>query len=148
MPCAFSCCRDVYRLPKHDAKGESMQQDLIPAMLLIARTIQHVPSMRLLKALGDSGGTATMIHKQALPKGCTLQVLVEPLKSNTIMGTFQSKWRVYLKDLLLPEFDKNKRIEGQTALVFDEPHRYDIILRQDFLLSTRMKMNFSLKKVD
>jgi hypothetical protein len=40
---------------------------------------------------------------------------------------------VYLRNLRLPEFDKNRIIDEQKALIFDQKCRYDVILGADFL---------------
>ena len=44
----------------------------------------------------------------------------------------QIKDMVHLRDLRLPEFDKNRRIDEQKALIFDGKCRYDVILGADF----------------
>ena len=49
---------------------------------------------------------------------------------------------VTLRDLRLPEFDKNRRIEEQKALVFDTECRYDIILGTDFLSKAGISINY------
>jgi hypothetical protein len=44
----------------------------------------------------------------------------------------------------LPEFDKNRRINQQTVLVFDKENvKYDIILGTNFLSKTGIKLNYS-----
>ncbi|KAL7525616.1 hypothetical protein ACHAWF_001437 [Thalassiosira exigua] len=51
---------------------------------------------------------------------------------------------VVMWDVRLPEFDKNRKIECQRALVFDQPCRYDMILGADFL--PKVGIDFSYKK--
>ena len=46
-----------------------------------------------------------------------------------------------MRDFSLPEFDKNRRIEDQKALVFDTPCRYDIIFGTDLLSKAGIKIN-------
>jgi hypothetical protein len=49
-----------------------------------------------------------------------------------------------MQDLRLPEFDKNRRINQQKVLVFDNDNvKYDIILCTNFLSKTEIKMNYS-----
>ena len=59
------------------------------------------------------------------------------------------KIKDYIKmdDIILPEFDHNKRIESQTALIYDGLQTYDIIWGWDFLHQTGVKLNFGLKTV-
>ena len=118
-------------------------KDLIPCSMLLSRTINDVPSMRLLRVLFDSGGTATMIHRRALPRGCVPSLLDKPITSTTVEGTFTTKTSVRLKGIQLPEFDQNKQIDDQGAFVFDGPCRYDIILGRDFLHKIGIQMDFA-----
>ena len=48
---------------------------------------------------------------------------------------------VTMREFRLPEFDKNRRIEEQKALVFETLCRYDIILGTDFLRKSGIKFN-------
>ena len=43
---------------------------------------------------------------------------------------------VKLRNLKLPEFDKNCQVDEQKALVFDQKCRYDILLGAYFLTKT------------
>ena len=87
------------------------------------------------------------ISFKSFAEGCTPRLLKNPIRSTTVAGTFESKAVVYMKDIVLPEFDRNKRIDGQSALVFDGPCRYDVILGRDFLLKTGMEFDFGKKIV-
>ena len=49
---------------------------------------------------------------------------------------------VTMRDFRLPEYDKNRRIEENKALVFDTPCRYDIIFGTDFLSKAGIKINY------
>ena len=55
---------------------------------------------------------------------------------------------VYLRDLRLPEFDKNRAIDEQKALVFEGKCRYDIILGADFLEKTGIDIKYSTKEME
>ena len=46
-------------------------------------------------------------------------------------------------DLRLSEFDKNRRIDEQKALIFDGKCRYDVILGADFLTKLGIDINYS-----
>ena len=59
----------------------------------------------------------------------------------TLAGTMSATETVTMRDFHLPEFDKNRRIEEQKALVFDTPCRSNIILGTDFLSKSGIKIN-------
>jgi hypothetical protein len=51
---------------------------------------------------------------------------------------------VTMQDIILPEFDKNRRINQQKVLVFDNNNvKYNIILGTNFLSKTGMKLIYS-----
>ena len=48
-----------------------------------------------------------------------------------------------MRDVSLPEFDKNRRISQQRALIFDNPTcKYDIILGTNFLSKAGIKLDY------
>ncbi len=53
---------------------------------------------------------------------------------NTLAGSYQSSAMVVMRNLRLPELDKNNRnIEQQKALIFEsDTCKYDVILGADF----------------
>jgi hypothetical protein len=54
-----------------------------------------------------------------------------------------------LRDIRLPEFDKNRRIDQQKCLVFDNDNcNYDIILGTDFLTTTGIKLNYADQQLE
>jgi hypothetical protein len=62
----------------------------------------------------------------------------------TLTGHLKMQEVVMMQDLRLPEFDKNRRINQQKVLVFDNSNaRYDIILGTNFLSETGIKLNYS-----
>ena len=50
---------------------------------------------------------------------------------------------VHLRDFRLTEFDKNRRIDEQKALIFDGKCQYDVILGADFLTKSGIDINYS-----
>eukprot|EP00957_Ditylum_brightwellii_P203205 15333638-Ditylum_brightwellii.AAC.1 len=60
----------------------------------------------------------------------------------TIAGNFNTSREVNLREILLPEFDKTKRIDGITAYVFDAPCQYNMIIGRDFLCKAKINLNF------
>ena len=68
--------------------------------------------------------------------------MTQPIKSQTVEGTFESRRIVRMIDIILPEFDHNKKIDGQKALVFSGSTNYDIIFGRDFLSMIELKIDF------
>ena len=67
----------------------------------------------------------------------------------TLAGKIQAQEVVTLRDLRLPEFDKNRRIGEQKCLVFDNDNvKYDIILGTNFLAKAGIKLNYSEGKME
>lgn len=89
-----------------------------------------------------------MIHSNALPPGATPSLSDEGSRNmTTIAGTFQTHREVSLLEIILPEFDKGKRIDHVNALVFDARCNYDIILGRDFLKRAGIVMDFEKETV-
>ncbi len=70
----------------------------------------------------------TLIIKRLLPKAVASISLQQSRKLNTLSGMLKCSDVVTLRDVRLPEFDENRKIESQKALVFDDSDcKYDII---------------------
>ena len=67
---------------------------------------------------------------------------------STLAGEMNVHQMIKLRDVRLPEFDKNRRIECQKALIFDNPCRYDMIIGRDFINKYKFDMIFSKKQVE
>ena len=78
-------------------------------------------SRSLLKMLFGPGSTKSLISRKALPRGAQLIPLTSAKKVTTLVvaGSMQTSDMVHLRDLRLPEFDKNRQIDEQKALIFD-----------------------------
>ena len=62
---------------------------------------------------------------------------------NTLAGKKTAQKVVTLRDIRLPEFDKNKRISQQRALIFNNDNcRYDIILGTKFQSKAGIKLDY------
>ena len=55
---------------------------------------------------------------------------------------------IHLRDVRLPEFDKNRKISTQKALIFDGPCKYDIIFGADFLTKIGMVIDYRRGEVE
>jgi hypothetical protein len=85
-----------------------------------------------------------MIKRSALPKGAITKILGDTKLVRTLAGRLKMHKVVTMQDIRLPEFDKNRRINQQKVLVFDNDNiKYDIILGTNFLSKTGIKLNYS-----
>jgi hypothetical protein len=74
-----------------------------------------------------------MIKRSVLPKGVITKVIGDTKLVRTLAGHLKMQEVVTMRDLRLPEFDKNRRINQQKVLVFDNDNvKYDIILGTKF----------------
>jgi hypothetical protein len=56
---------------------------------------------------------------------------------------------VVLRNLMLPELDKNRNVDQQKALVFDtDSCRYDVILGANFLNKTEIDVKYSTGTIE
>ena len=60
----------------------------------------------------------------------------------TIAGDINTSTMVHLRDIRLPEFDKNRQIQEQKALIFDTECKYDVILGADFFTKIGMVTDY------
>ena len=117
------------------------QEDLVPFTLALIGYIQNQAFGRPLICLADSGADSTWINSAVLPAGCNGEK-VESLTGRTMAGTFTSNQAVRLRDVVLPEFHRNRVIERLKARVFYNPCRYDIILGRDVLRLLKLQTDF------
>jgi len=62
----------------------------------------------------------------------------------TLAGHLKTQEVVMMRDLRLPKFNKNRRINQQKVLVFDNNNvKYNIILGTNFLSKTGIKLKYS-----
>jgi len=85
-----------------------------------------------------------MIKRSALPKGVITKVIGDTKLVRTLTGHLKTQEVVTMRNLRLPEFDKNRCINQQKVLVFDNDNiKYNIILGTNFLSKTGIKLNYS-----
>jgi hypothetical protein len=85
-----------------------------------------------------------MIKRSALPKGVITKLLGDTKLVRTLAGCLNMQEVVTMRNLRLPKFDKNRRINQQKVLVFDNDNiKYDIILGATFLSKTGIKLKYS-----
>jgi hypothetical protein len=85
-----------------------------------------------------------MIKRSALPKGVITKFLGGIELARTLAGHPKMQKVVMIRDLRLPKFNKNRHINQQKILVFDNDYvKYDIILSTNLLSKTGFKSNCS-----
>jgi hypothetical protein len=103
----------------------------------------------MLKVLLDSGSTTTMINQKCLPRHCQPCNISNSRKISTLAGSYISSEMVVLRNLRLPELDKNRNIDQQKALIFDaDTCKYDVILGADFLSKTGIDVKYSTETIE
>ncbi len=71
------------------------------------------------------------------------------MKIGTLAGSYTSSEMVVLRNLRLPELDKNRNVDHQKALVFDaDSCRYDVILGANFLSKTGIDVKYSTGTIE
>jgi hypothetical protein len=113
-----------------------------PVSILTANTIGTLRSRRIFRVLFDSGSNISLMKRSCLPKNCQTKPLESSRKVSTLAGKLQVKEVVTMRDIRLPEFDKNRRIDSHKCLVHDnDACNYDIILGTQFLSKTGIKLD-------
>ena len=115
-----------------------------PVSILTANTIGAIRSRRIFRVLFDSGSNCSLIKRACLPRNCQTKAMTEQKKVATLAGKLTSKEVVIMRDIRLPEFDKNRRIDQHTCMVFDNDNcKYDIILGTNFLTKVGIKLDYA-----
>jgi hypothetical protein len=90
-----------------------------------------------------------MIKRSALPKGVITKLLGDTKLVRTLAGHLKTQEVVTMQDIRLPEFDKNRRINQQKLLVFDNYNiKYNIIPGTNFFSKTGIKLNYSDRNME
>jgi hypothetical protein len=104
--------------------------------------------------IAEKGGKivfSTLSNKNLTPVTIMVVDTIGTVKSrrsiksvNTLAGAYQSSAMVVMRNLRLPELDKNRNVEQQKALIFEsETCKYDVILGADFLTKTGIDVKYS-----
>ena len=126
-------------VPKTETPRDS---SLTPITIMVVYTMGLKKSRSLHNVLFDPRSTKSLISRKALPRGAQLIPLTSAKKVTTLAGSVQTSNMVHSRDLRLPEFDKNRRIDEQKALIFDGKCLYDVILGADFLTKSGIDINY------
>ena len=104
--------------------------------------------------IAEKGGKivfSTLSNKNLTPVTIMVVDTIGTVKSrrsiksvNTLAGAYQSSAMVVMRNLRLPELDKNRNVEQQKALIFEsETCKYGVILGADFLTKTGIDVKYS-----
>ena len=66
----------------------------------------------------------------------------------TISGSMNTTSMTHMRDIKLPEFDKNRKIFEQKALIFDNTCKYDVNFGADFLTKIGMDIKYSTGEME
>jgi hypothetical protein len=129
--------------------NKNSPKQLIPVNIMVVDTISSVKSRILLKVLLDSGSISTMINRKCLPRNCQTCKISKSREMETLAGSYTSSEMMVLRNLRLPELDKNRNVDQQKALIFDADFcRYDVILGAVFLSKTGIDVKYSTGTIE
>ena len=123
---------DVYNIQDGCVKSTPSAVETLTTICTVD-TIGAVHSRKILRVLLDSGSHRTLIKKSVLPHNIIPKKMDNNQKLQTLAGTLEVAEVVKLRDVRLPEFDKNRQINEKNTVVFDSKCRYDIIFGTDFI---------------
>ena len=115
--------------------------DLVPMTMMLAGSIQQNGMDKPLLVLFDSGSQANWMRRGALPSGVNGKV-VKQRQGSTVAGSFSSSVEIDFQGIRLPEFYRNRTIDGFKAMVFNADCRYDVILGRDFLSVVGLQLDW------
>ena len=111
------------------------QSDPTPATIMIAHDVQGVSfKHKMLTCLFDSGSRRTLIAKNVLPTGTTIDTLPHHSIAHTTMGAYRICYAVTLSNIHFPEFSPTRNIDQVQAYLMTNPCRYDVIVGRDLMI--------------
>jgi hypothetical protein len=146
-----TCTDEVYAISEDnrcdkevDKPKKNVPHNLTPVTIMVADTISSFRSRRLMKILLDSESTTTLVNKKCLPKKCRQCQISQIRMVNILADSYQLLAMVVMRNLRLPELDKNRNVEQQKALIFESDtckYKYDVILGADFFTKLELTSN-------
>ena len=95
----------------------------------------------------DSGATGCWISRKKLPP--TIHTNKIPgVTNHTLAGSFTADESIILRNVLLPEFHRTRRLDTLHAKIFDQACRYDMILGRDLMNDLGIVLNFDSKSME
>ena len=117
------------------------KEDFVPMTTMLAGSIQQNGTAKPLLVLFDSGSKSNWMRRGALPNGVNGKV-VKQRQGSTVAGSFSSSVEIDFQGIRLPEFYRNRTIDGFKAMVFNADCRYDVILGRDFLSVVGLQLDW------
>ena len=91
--------------------------------------------------------TGCWISRKKLPP--TIHTNKIPAVTNhTLAGSFTADESIILRNVLLPEFHRTRRLDTLHAKIFDQTCRYDMILGRDLMNNLGIVLNFDSKSME
>ena len=122
--------------------------EFIPLTVLVMSHIQdrafNQPPMLCLL---DSGATCCWISRTKIPSAITTNK-IPAVTNQTLAGNFTSNESITLKNVLLPEFHRTRRLDTLQAKIFDQTCRYDMILGRNLMNDLGIVLNFDSKYME
>jgi hypothetical protein len=109
----------------------------LPVTICTTDTIGTIRSQRHFQVLLDSGSYISMIKRSALPKGVITKLLGDTNLVRTLAGCLKTQEVITMQGLRLPKFDKNRHINQQQVLVFNNKQQQHQIQH-----NSRFKLSF------
>jgi hypothetical protein len=144
-----TCTDEVYAISEDngsdidvDKPKKNVPENLTTVTIMMVGHLSPVRSRTLLKILLDSGSATTLVNTKCLPKKYRSCQISQSRMVNTLTGSYQSSATVVMRNLRLPELDKNRNVEQQKNLIFEsDTCKYDVILGAYFLLKLELMSN-------
>ena len=83
---------------------------------MVVIPISIVKPCTLLKVLFDPGSTSTLVSRKCLPRHCKMCPIKQECKIDTLAGSYETKEVVVMRNLMLPELDKNCVVDQQKSI--------------------------------
>ena len=110
----------------------------------IQDTVFNQPPMLCLL---DSGAMGCWISRKKLPSMIHVKK-IPAITNQTLASNFTANESIILKNVLLPEFHRTRRLDTLQAKIFNQMCRYDMILGQDLMNDLCIALNFELKSME
>ena len=122
--------------------------EFIPLTVLTMSYVQDTAlNQPPMLCLLDSGATGCWISRKKRPSTIRTNKILA-ITNQTLAGNFTSNESITLKNVLLPEFYRTRRLDTLQAKIFDQSCRYDTILGRDLMNDLGIVLNFESKSME
>ena len=117
--------------------------DMLPSTLMVAGSVQDQKSTQPMKILFDTGSNISLLNVNCLPAGAKPNSTNNIIRGITAAGSISFDCFVHLRDIILPEFSRTRKIPEWKFFLFDTMCPYDAIVGRDFLSALQIDPCFS-----